>query len=50
MKENGIRAEEGDVTDMSVISLKYDNIKHYNQVHSKQTTEKILTKQLHRDK
>lgn len=46
-----MRAEEGDVTDRSVISLKYENIKHYNQIHSKQTTEnKILTKQLHRDK
>jgi len=46
-----MRAEVGIVTDMSVISLKYGNIKHYNQVHPKQTTEnKILTKQLNRDK
>ena len=42
-----MRAEEGVVTDMSVISLKCGNIKHYNQVHPKQTREnKILTKHM----
>jgi hypothetical protein len=47
MKENGMRAEGGFVTDMSVISLKVWEHKHYNQVHPKQTTEnKIFTKQL----
>jgi hypothetical protein len=40
MKENGMRADEGVVTDMSVISLKYVNIKHYNQ--SKQQKTKFL--------
>jgi len=34
-------------SDISVISLKYGNIKRYNQVHPKQTREnKILTKHL----
>jgi hypothetical protein len=42
-----MRVEEGVVTDMSAISLKYGNIKHYNHIHPKQTIEnKILTTHL----
>jgi hypothetical protein len=45
MKENGMRAEGGVVTDTSVISPKYGNTSII--IHPKQTTEnKILTKQL----